>query len=442
MRGFSRMDRIWALALAAAVSGFAANALTPAEQKAGWVLLFDGVNLKDHWKMGENGKDADWDPATSWNILDSSLHLVKRPEEHMIFSKDTYTDFEYALDFKMGDQGNSGIFFRVTSPPGWFCSGSEYALLDDPTGGDKEERSKNPADKLPGSGLGAYVKRTGANYDMYPTTKGGVLGGQYYDSTIYQPTPKWNHAEVWANGMFVEHWLNGQKVVDYETGSADWEARFKLSKFYDQCSAYRTTWSKNKSGILGMQGHGNNLEQWFKNLKVRPFTPGEKLNSPLITPNGGSFPGPVTVILDPAIVGSTVRYTLDGSDPTATSPIYKDSLKITASGTIKTRTYRDKFQASDVSTATFTLAGSDIRAYLAKVRPRFSLSLSGKSLVLDNESGKPFDLEVTDVFGRTKIAYATAGLKSELPMRGLQTGVYFVKLRAGEWSAIGKVFLP
>jgi hypothetical protein len=47
----------------------------------------------------------------------------------------------------------------------------------------------------------------------------------------------------------VEHWLNGQKVVDAEIGSADWDARLKKAKF----AAY-PGYARLSRGHLGIQG--------------------------------------------------------------------------------------------------------------------------------------------------------------------------------------------
>lgn len=421
-------------------SAGAANTLTAAEKKAGWILLFDGIHLKDHWKVGEDGTDNGWDPKTSWELKDSALH-IRQTASSNLFTKDTYTDFEFSIDVKMGPGGNSGIFFRVTSPPGWFCSGSEYALLDDAAGGDRGETSKNPADKLP-NGKMAYVKRTGANYDMYPTTKNGAIGGQYYDSTVFLPVPQWNRAVVWANGNAIEHWLNNQKVVDYETGSPDWEERFKLSKFYNQCSGQRATWSKNKSGCIGMQGHGANLEVSFRNLKIRPFNPGEPLVSPSIAPDGGNFSGTVKVGLEVAITGAVIRYTLDGSTPTASSPAYTDSLAINATTVVKAIATRDGFKNSSVSSVEFTKAGSSVSKTDLSPPPEVGISPAKNGLHFRNINGQHFSGKILTLSGRIQSFFNVDASAESHSIRGLDAGLYFVKISRGDWTRSYKVAIP
>src|SRR2546429_7039657 len=49
-------------------------------------------------------------------------------------------------------------------------------------------------------------------------------------STLFPYTTLFRSRLV-VNGNHVEHWLNGVKVVQYELGSPDWEAKVKASKF-------------------------------------------------------------------------------------------------------------------------------------------------------------------------------------------------------------------
>ena len=65
----------------------------------------------------------------------------------------------------------------------------------------------------------------------------------------------------------------------------------------------------------------------------------QTLAAPVVSPAGGAFVGPqtVTVIAPPE---ATVHYTLDGSDPAATSPIYTAPLSITSTTTLRVRAFR------------------------------------------------------------------------------------------------------
>jgi fibronectin type 3 domain-containing protein len=84
-----------------------------------------------------------------------------------------------------------------------------------------------------------------------------------------------------------------------------------------------------------------------------------KLPTPVITPAGGSFSSTetVTVTLSDDNPAATVRYTLDGSSPTAGSPAYDPQSPIILNGTatVKARAFLKGYLDSDVATGSFCL---------------------------------------------------------------------------------------
>ena len=78
--------------------------------------------------------------------------------------------------------------------------------------------------------------------------------------------------------------------------------------------------------------------------------------TPVITPTGGTFTNSIKVTLVTATAGATLRYTLDGSDPTASSPIYKKAgIILTNSLTLKARAYKLNMADSGVASAAVTI---------------------------------------------------------------------------------------
>jgi hypothetical protein len=65
-----------------------------------------------------------------------------------------------------------------------------------------------------------------------------------------------------VDGDHVEHWLNGSKVVEYELGSADWEARVAASKF-----ATMPHYGREAAGHIALQDHGDPVA--FRNIRIR-----------------------------------------------------------------------------------------------------------------------------------------------------------------------------
>jgi hypothetical protein len=81
---------------------------------------------------------------------------------------------------------------------------------------------------------------------------------------VTRPVGEWNDARLIARGNHVEHWMNGVKLLEYEIGSADWEARVKASKF-----ATIPTYGRTKRGHIALQDHGNVVA--YRNLKIKPL---------------------------------------------------------------------------------------------------------------------------------------------------------------------------
>jgi hypothetical protein len=78
--------------------------------------------------------------------------------------------------------------------------------------------------------------------------------------------------------------------------------------------------------------------------------------SPAITPGGGFYVSSVKVSLSSTTPGVDVRYTLDGSLPTAASPLYKSSLTLTGSAVVKARAFKTGLQPSAITSAAFSIA--------------------------------------------------------------------------------------
>lgn len=214
------------------------NALSPAERKAGFKLLFDGKTLKG-WR-GYNKPE----PADAWKVVDGSIVLDGKGGD--LLSVDQYDNFELRIDWKIAPNGNSGLMYRVQeaekSAP--YMSGPEYQFLDD---------EGHPDAKAGKDGN----HRAGALYDVYPPAK-----------SVAKPAGEWNTTRLIVDGNHVEHWLNGEKVVEAEIGSDDWNARVAASKWKNAAE-----YAKHPKGHIDLQDHGDRVE--FRNIRVRTIKPGK-----------------------------------------------------------------------------------------------------------------------------------------------------------------------
>jgi hypothetical protein len=76
---------------------------------------------------------------------------------------------------------------------------------------------------------------------------------------------EWNTTRIVVRRNHVEHWLNGQKLLEYELGSADWQAKVRASKFVDW-----PNYGKAVEGYIAIQGdHDGTLS--LRNIRIRPL---------------------------------------------------------------------------------------------------------------------------------------------------------------------------
>ena len=225
------------------VAGFAQkpNELTKAEKKAGWKLLFDGKTL-----TGWRGFHQETVP-NDWTVEDGAITKVKNVGEKRntggdIITVEQFDNFEFSFEWKLKTAGNSGVKYLVSESlpeKGKAAISFEYQVLDD--------------DNHPDAKAGiAGNRKAGSLYDLIPAPSQKKLN----------PIGEFNQSKIIVKGNHIEHWLNGQKMVEYERGSEALKQRIAESKF-------KTTkgFGETAKGHILLQDHGDQI--WFRNLKIR-----------------------------------------------------------------------------------------------------------------------------------------------------------------------------
>jgi hypothetical protein len=177
----------------------------------GWVTLFDGKS-KDGFVAPGGGPLPE-----SWTVEDGALKAVRMPVRSGIRTKDTFGSFELRFSWKVPAKGNSGVKYRLFYLSRGDGAGHEYQIADDT--GD------------PGA-IQHPTERSGALYNQIAPAK-----------NVVRPVGEFNDTVIIVRGRHCEHWLNGEKVVEYEAESGPLE------------------------GPILFQHHGT--EAWYRNIRIR-----------------------------------------------------------------------------------------------------------------------------------------------------------------------------
>ena len=232
---------------------YTANSLTIHEKKDGWEMLWDGKSTK-----GWRGAKLDEFPEGGWKIENGVLSVLASGGHEStnggdIVTIEKYSDFELKVDFKITEGANSGIKYYVDTEINKGAGSSiglEYQILDD---------ARHPDAKL-GNHEGS---RTVASlYDLI----------QADTNKVVNPIGQWNHAHIISENNHVEHWLNGEKVLEYERKSPEFLKLVSESKY-----SKWPNFGEAEEGRILLQDHGDNVS--FRNIKIRPLNNNKKRNN-------------------------------------------------------------------------------------------------------------------------------------------------------------------
>ena len=200
-------------------------------QNSEWIPLFDGKNIK-----GLRGYKMENFPWDSWVIKDGDLKTIPGKHGADLISVDIFEDFELELEWKLQSGGNSGIFYFASEEGDYIWqSAPEMQVLDNLGHQDRLRR----------------VTSAGALYDLIAPSK-----------EMVKPIGEFNKVRIVSKNKQIEHWLNGEKIVEYQVGGQRILNLISKSKFKDMPLFF-----KSFSGHIGLQGdHG---EVWYRNIRIR-----------------------------------------------------------------------------------------------------------------------------------------------------------------------------
>lgn len=193
--------------------------------------LFDGKTTNGWHSYLKTGPGA-------WRVVDGALQLdPKAPDQGDLVTDKEYENYELSLEWKIAEGGNSGIIFGVHEDPSFnatYLTGIEMQILDD---------AKAEDNKL-------ATHRAGALYDMRAALHPA------------KPAGEWNKVKIRKLNGHLTFWLNGEKVIETQIGSPEWQEMLNKSKFktWKGFAAY-------PKGHIALQDHGAVVS--FRDIKIK-----------------------------------------------------------------------------------------------------------------------------------------------------------------------------
>jgi hypothetical protein len=203
-----------------------------------WITLFDGTSMDQF-----TGFKAD-KPGDAWTIEDGTLYFrgTKKKEENLsggdLITKESFSDFHLRLEWKISENGNSGIMFHVVDNGEYdatYHTGPEYQLLDNEGHRDGQ----------------IVTHRTANLYDLIAS-----------DVEPVKPVGEWNLSEIILHNGELEFYLNGVQTVKTTMWNDAWNEMVAGSKFKDMPG-----FAKYKEGHIALQDHSDDI--WFRNIEIK-----------------------------------------------------------------------------------------------------------------------------------------------------------------------------
>ncbi len=220
-------------------------------------------------------------PGNAWTIEDGALKSVPQPWiNEDLFSLGEYENFELEFEWKVSPGGNSGVKYRLQEAV--FLNES----LQRPGIKRFEDTVKDEMLRRPSKRATLKPEEHGQLYTVAfelqliddnnykggtkPEQKTGALYSFLAPAKAAAKAPgEWNTAKLVVNKDHIEHWINGEKVLDAslrspviaEGAKKRWGADHPVYKLLVEQP-------RKKSPIL-LQNHGD--AAWFRNLRLKPL---------------------------------------------------------------------------------------------------------------------------------------------------------------------------
>jgi len=229
---------------------FLPNQLTDYEVRQGWRLLWDGKS-----SAGWRGAKLDHFPAKGWTMKDGILTVESTDGGEStgpgdIVTMDSFSNFDLMFEFRISEGANSGVKYFVDpelNKGAGSAIGCEFQVLDDKVHPDAKK--------------GVEGNRTmGSLYDLITAENLSTKGR----AKQVKDVGRWNQGRLISHNGKVEHWLNGEKIIEFDRFSQMFRALVAYSKYKDW-----PNFCQQPEGRLLLQDHGNEVS--YRSIKVREW---------------------------------------------------------------------------------------------------------------------------------------------------------------------------
>ncbi len=211
------------------------NNLSTQEELLGYSLLWDGRSTQ-----GWRGPDGSEFPGDVWSLKDGELRVTQsdgtEPSRPYLITEEKFGPFELKFDFKFSEGSNSGVKYFVNESKGntkVATSALEYQIVDDASPGVTGNRT-----------LGSLA-------DILEAKKTRIRRDVWYRAAIkVRPDNR------------VEYWLNGNKILEYQRGSAEFKDLVSKSKYKDI-----PNFGMSAEGHILLENNGSGVS--FRSLKIK-----------------------------------------------------------------------------------------------------------------------------------------------------------------------------
>ncbi len=285
------------------------------------------------------------DPTAESPVYDEAIAVGETMTIKAIAMKEGMTNSEIATaTYTINIPSGEGTTFVKVTAADQLVAGKKYiivcgnkALGVEPTGNFLTAIDVTAGDEVTVSNEGVAIMTLGGTLSHYTL----ALGDKYLHATSSSTNLNFGTSTEWA-------------IADYN-GTLD---GYRV-KHADANRAVRYQSSNNRFGNYSTSDD-NSVYGWIYVEKEEVTPEPEQVATPTFSVEAGEYTEAKSVEITCETEGAIIHYTVDGTEPTAESPVYGEAINVDKTMTIKAIAVKEGWTNSEIATATYTINYPDI----------------------------------------------------------------------------------